>query len=134
MPKLSFYIKGQVYNTQEEYLREAIESVLNQTFTDFELVICDDGSKNNAIDVIRSYQDNRIRFIQNEHNMGLCATRNKLMQEATGEYVAWADSDDISVDTRFEKQVAFLDSYPDISLVGAWYERFPEYFVPQLPE
>lgn len=131
-PKVSVLMP--VYNTQEDYLREAIESILNQTFNDFELIICDDGSKNNAIEVIHSYQDKRIRLIQNEQNLGLCATRNKLMQEATGEYVAWADSDDISVDTRFEKQVAFLDSNPDISMVGAWYERFPEYFVPQLPE
>ena len=123
-----------VYNTPEEYLRQAIESILNQTFTDFELIICNDGSTNNAVQVIQSYSDNRIRFIQNEKNLGLCATRNKLMQLANGEYVAWADSDDISVATRLEKQVAFLDTHPDVSVLGAWYERFPEYFVPHLPE
>ena len=123
-----------VYNTQEEYLREAIESVLNQTFKDFEFIICDDGSSNNAVQVINSYSDERICFVQNEKNLGLCATRNKLMQMAKGEYVAWADSDDISVNTRFEKQVNFLDTHPDVSLVGAWYERFPSYFLPRLPE
>lgn len=131
-PKVSVLMP--VYNTQEEYLREAIESVLEQTFTNFEFIICDDGSSNNALQVIQSYSDNRIRLIQNEKNLGLCATRNKLMQLAQGEYVAWADSDDISINTRFEKQVNFLDNHPDVSLVGAWYERFPAYFVPHFPE
>ncbi len=123
-----------VYNTDEIYLREAIESVLNQTYTNFEFIICDDKSTNNALSVIQSYHDKRIRLIQNEKNSGISVTRNKLCKMAKGKYIALADSDDISLPTRFEKQIAFLESHADISLVGAWYERFPQKFIPQLPE
>lgn len=131
-PKLSVLMP--VYNTNEEYLREAIDSVLHQTYTDFELIICDDCSTNNAIDVIQSYSDTRIHVIKNENNLGISATRNKLAQCAKGEYIALADSDDISLPIRFEKQITFLEKHPDVSLVGAWYERFPQKFKPQLPE
>ena len=123
-----------VYNTPEEYLRAAIDSILNQTFTDFEFIIVDDGSTNNAVDVVKSYHDKRIRFVQNEKNMGLSAVRNKLMSLATNEYVAWADSDDIYLPTRLEKQNAYLDNHPDVSCVGGSYELFPQHHVRQLPE
>ena len=132
MPKVSVVMP--VYNTPEEYLRQAVESVLNQTFKDFELIILDDGSTNNVAEVIRSYTDNRIRFVQNGTNKGISFTRNRLIELALGEYIAIADSDDLSLPTRFEKQVHFLDTHPDFSLVGTWYERFPDYFVPKFPE
>ena len=123
-----------VYNTQEEYLRQAIESILNQTFTDFEFIIMDDGSTNNAAQVITSYQEKRIHFVQNKKNMGLSAVRNKLMQLAKTEYVAWADSDDISLPNRLEKQKNYLDKHPEVSYVGSWYELFPKHYVRKLPE
>ena len=131
-PKVSVLMP--VYNTKEEYLREAIESILNQTFRDFEFLIIDDGSTNGAQAVIKSYQDERIRFVQNETNLGIFKTRNKLCAMARGEYVATFDSDDISLPTRLEKEVAYLDEHPDVSVVGAWYERFPEYFEARFPK
>ncbi len=113
------------YNTKEEWLRESIESVLNQTFQDFEIIILDDGSKNSPELVIKSFNDDRIKFHINEKNLGVGKTRNKLLELATGEYVAFQDSDDISISTRLEKQVKFLDENPEFSGVSAWVETFP---------
>ena len=131
-PKVSVLMP--VYNTEENYLKEAINSLLNQTFVDFELIICDDGSTNNVVQIVESYQDERICFVQNEKNLGISASRNKLMKLAKGKYVAWADSDDISMPSRLEKQVQFLDTHPNISVIGAWYKRTPDMLVPKLPK
>ena len=131
-PKVSVLMP--VYNTKEEYLREAIESILNQTFTDFEFLILDDDSKNDISEIVQSYSDKRIHFIQNKQNLGLSGIRNKLMSLASGEYIAWMDSDDISLPSRLEKQVAYLDTHLDVSLVSALYERFPEPLIPKCPE
>lgn len=123
-----------VYNTPEEYLREAIESILKQTFSNFEFVIIDDGSTDrNVKKVIQSYQDKRIAYYYKE-NAGVANALNYGIKKATGTYIARMDSDDISLPERLEKQVAFLDAHPDISLVGALYERFPEYCIPHLPQ
>ena len=130
-PKVSVLMP--VYNTQEEYLRQAIESILSQTFTDFEFVIIDDGSTNNAADVIKSYQDKRIKYVYKE-NSGIMDTLNKGIEICSAEYIARMDGDDIALPQRFEKQVAYLDSHPDVSLVSAIYERFPDYFIPNFPE
>ena len=83
-----------VYNTEESFLREAIESILNQTFKDFEFLIINDGSTNNAETVIRSYNDSRINYVLNEQNLGLIASLNKGLALAKGEYIARFDSDD----------------------------------------
>ena len=123
-----------MYNTEEEYLREAIESILNQTFDDFEFLILDDGSTNNANDVIFSYKDPRIKYIQNNENKGIIFTLNKGRKLASGEYIARMDSDDISLHERFYKQVIFLDNNPDISLVGAWFYGFPNPIVGKYPQ
>ena len=109
-PKVSLIMK--VYNG-EAYLKEAINSILNQTYQDFEFIIIDDGSFDRSPDIVRQYTDERIRFLQNEQNMGLCATQNKAIQAARGEYIAVMDCDDISYKTRLEKQVAFLDTNPE---------------------
>ena len=85
----------------------------------------DDGSKNSPEIVIRSFNDDRIRFYTNETNSGVAKTRNRLLQLATGEYIAWQDSDDISLVTRLEKQVKFLDENPEFSGVSGGYEIFP---------
>lgn len=114
-----------VYNTDETYLREAVESILNQTFTDFEFLIIDDGSTNNAKDVIFSYPDKRIKYVKNERNMGLIKTLNKGFGLASGEYIARMDSDDISLPVRFEKQVKFLDENPNVGVLGTWFQYFP---------
>lgn len=114
-----------VYNTKEEFLREAIESILNQTYQDFELIVLDDGSDNDISEIVGSYKDERIKFYKNEVNLGIGKTRNKLLELATGEYIAFQDSDDISLPTRLEKQVRFLDENPDFSGVSSWLETFP---------
>ncbi len=113
-----------LYNTKEKYLRECIESVLNQTFTDFELIIVDDGSTNNTEEVVKSYSDNRIRYYKNEKNTGITNVRNKLLKLAKGDYIAIIDHDDMSVPERFEKEYNFLEEHPDISLVSGWTRLF----------
>ncbi len=106
-----------VYNG-ERYLRESIESILGQTFTDFECLIIDDGSIDASRDIIRSYCDPRIRLIENIDNLGLIKTLNCGLALAKGEYIARQDQDDISYPERLEKQVAFLNSHPEIAMLG----------------
>ncbi len=114
------------YNTPEPYLREAIESVLTQTFPDFELIVLDDGSTTVDVErVVKSYSDDRIRFYKNEENLGISETRNKLVDLANGEYLAVIDHDDVSLPRRFEKQVAYLDANPDTGVVGGQAEFIP---------
>lgn len=120
MPKISVIMP--VYNTDEKYLREAIESILNQTFEDFEFIIFNDGSSNNAQDVILSYKDSRIIYVKNEQNLGLIKTLNKGLDLSNGEYIARMDSDDVSLSQRFEKQVEFLDKNTDIHVLGTWFK------------
>ena len=123
MPKVSVLLP--TYNTKEDWLKESIESVLNQTFQDFEIIVLDDGSKTSPEAVIKSFNDDRIKFYINETNLGVGKTRNKLIELATGEYVAFQDSDDISLPTRLEKQVKFLDENPDFTGVSGGCETFP---------
>lgn len=115
-----------VYNTDEEYLRESIESILNQTYTDFEFVIIDDGSTNNAPEVMQEYasNDSRLKIIKGEHK-GIGAALNKGLEVANGEFVARMDSDDISLPHRFETQVKYLDNNEDVSIVGSQIQKFP---------
>lgn len=124
MPKVSVLMP--VYNTKEEYLREAIESILNQTFTDFEFIILNDGSTDENVEtVIKGYEDKRIKYFYKK-NSGIADTLNLGLDKAKGLYVARMDSDDISLPNRFEKQVEFLDNNKDISLVGTWFNIFPK--------
>lgn len=90
-PKISVIMP--VYNTGEEYLRKAVESVLAQTYSDFEFIIVDDGSKNNAQEVINSYKDDRIKYVYQE-NSGQSKARNNALKLAVGEYVFFIDADD----------------------------------------
>ncbi len=108
-----------VYNT-EKYLAEAIESILRQTFTDFELIIVDDHSTNDTKTIIEAYQqrDPRIRTIYLNSNKGSPHARNRGLDIAVGKYIANMDSDDISLPTRLEKQLNFLKQNPDIGAVG----------------
>jgi len=123
MPKVSVLMP--VYNTAEEFLREAIESILNQTFTDFEFIIINDGSTNNAKETILSYEDKRISYVENEQNIGLIKTLNKGLSLAQGEFIARMDSDDISLPKRFEKQVEFFEKNPEIGILGTWFKYIP---------
>ena len=115
-----------IWNTQEEHLREAMESILNQTFKDFEYLILNDSPDNTRLDeIVASYNDPRIRYARNEKNVGITPSRNKLLQMAKGEYIAIFDHDDISVPTRLEKQVAYLDAHPEVGVLGSAVEEFP---------
>lgn len=105
------------YNA-EQYIAEAIESILNQTFTDFEFIIINDGSTDNTVDIIKNYSDPRIVFLENEQNSGICVTLNKGLDAARGKYIARMDSDDISVPERLEEQVKFMDQHQDIAASG----------------
>jgi glycosyltransferase involved in cell wall biosynthesis len=117
MPRVSVLLP--VYNTRPEHLREAIDSILAQTFADFELLILNDCSTNaNVEEVVKSYTDPRIVYAVNERNLGISPSRNRLLDMAQGEYLAVMDHDDISLPERFEKQVAFLDAHPDVGIVG----------------
>jgi glycosyltransferase involved in cell wall biosynthesis len=108
-----------VYNG-EKYLREAIDSILGQTYCCFEFIIINDGSTDGSVEIIQSYRDKRIRFIDNEKNIGIASTLNKGIELAIGEYIVRMDSDDISLSTRIEKQVRFMDNYPEIGISGTW--------------
>lgn len=108
-----------VYNG-EKYLREAIDSIINQTFGDFEFLIINDGSTDKSDEIIRSYNDSRIVYLQNDGNKGLVFTLNYGISKAKGEFIARMDADDISAPTRFENQVKALEANPDIGICGTW--------------
>ncbi|MBQ2244450.1 MAG: glycosyltransferase [Oscillospiraceae bacterium] len=104
----------------EKYLREAMDSILAQTYGDLELIVLDDKSTDGSLQILKEYAaaDPRVVVLENEQNMGLTKSLNKGLAVAKGEYIARMDADDISVPDRFAKQVAFLDSHPDYSFVS----------------
>lgn len=106
----------------EKFIAEAIESILNQTFKNFEFIIVDDGSEDSTRDVIDSYdeKDERIKVLYNHSNKGLIYSLNRGLDEAKGEYIARMDADDISLPTRLEVQVSFMDSNKEIGVSSAW--------------
>lgn len=116
-----------IYNTNPQYLREMIESILNQTFSDFEFLILNDSPNNKEIEkIVLEYakNDKRIKYAKNEKNMGITPSRNKLLKMARGEYLAIFDHDDISVPERLEKEVAYLDTHPYVGVVSGWLQYF----------
>ena len=116
-PKITVFIPA--YN-REQYIGDAIDSILAQTFTNYEILLIDDGSTDGTVGIMRSYADPRLRIIRNEKNLGIPKTRNKGIAHARGEYIAMLDSDDRAYPTRLEKQVAFMDRHPDFAQVGSW--------------
>ncbi len=118
-PKVSVIMS--VYNS-EKYLEEAINSVLNQTFQDFELIVIDDGSTDNSRRILESYRrHSKIKMLINKHNEGVAAARNKALKISKGKYIAVIDADDIALPQRLEKEVRYLDKHPEIGLVGSFY-------------
>ena len=116
-----------IYNTNPTHLREMIESILAQTFTDFEFLILNDSPDNTEIEkIVLEYakRDKRIKYSKNDKNMGITPSRNKLLKMARGEYIAIFDHDDISVPTRLEKEVAYLDTHPHVGVVSGWLQYF----------
>ncbi|MBN1980129.1 MAG: glycosyltransferase, partial [Chitinivibrionales bacterium] len=123
MPKVTVLMS--VYNGQK-YLREAINSILQQTFQNFELLIINDGSSDTTHDIISSYQDQRIRLHTNEKNIGLTRSLNIGLGLAQGEYIARQDADDISLPRRLEQEIVFLEQHDDIWLVGTAFHLINE--------
>ena len=129
MVKVSVLIP--VYNA-EKFIRESINSILNQTFNDFELLILNDASQDNSEQIIHLIKDKRLKYYKNASNLGISLSRNTLMKLAKGEYLAIMDNDDLSLPDRFEKQVKYLDEHPDVTIVGSWGRLFNHMPAPTL--
>ncbi len=116
-----------VYNA-EKYVAEAIESVLAQTYINFEFLIFNDGSKDSSAAIVQHYarQDNRIKFFNYTENTGYLKHLNEGITQAQGSYIARMDADDICLPQRFEKQVAYMETNPTIGVCGTWYTVFKE--------
>lgn len=114
-----------VYNA-ERYLKDAIESILNQSYNNFELILLDDGSNDSSPLIINKYAklDNRIISLKNGENKGLIFTLNKGIELAKGKYIARMDADDIAKPNRFEQQFIFLEAHPEIVALGSNYTFF----------
>lgn len=125
MPKISIIMS--VYNVPNRQMaRQAIGSMLSQTYQDFEFIICDDGSQGASASILKDIcrQDGRIRLIQNKKNHGIAYSLNRCLKVAKGEYIARMDIDDASYPDRLEKQAGFLDSHPQYAFVGTWSDLF----------
>ncbi len=124
-PKISVIMP--VYNA-EKYLSEAIESILDQTYSDLELIILNDRSTDSSKEIIQSFQakDERILFIDNQVNTGPATLRNKGFDIAKGEFIALLDADDIAHPSRFEKQIAIMNNNEKIGVCGSWFTSFGE--------
>lgn len=106
------------------FLRDSIDSILNQTFQDFEFVIINDGSTDQSEEIILSYHDNRIRYLKNEENIGLIKTLNRGLDIIKSEYIIRMDSDDISFPHRFQTQVDYMDRNPNMVVSGSSKQHF----------
>lgn len=113
------------YNA-EKYIVDAINSILHQTYQNFELIILNDASTDKTKQIVTSYtkKDKRIIILSHKKNMGIPVTRNKLMQHAKGKYIAWQDADDISQPDRLIMQVIFLEKHPQVGIVGGFLQYF----------
>lgn len=128
MPKLEMPLVSVLmpaFNT-EAYIADSIESILRQSFKNFELVILDDASSDRTYEVIQNYakKDERIRVYKNKKNLNIAETRNKLVDLALGIYIAWQDADDISTPDRLESQVKCLEKYEKVGMVGGFLQFF----------
>jgi len=112
-----------VYNS-EEYLAEAIDSILQQTFFDFEFIIINDGSTDSSRNILQAYSDRRIRCIDNETNLGLTASLNKGLGLSKGAYIVRMDADDVALPNRIQTQIECMQRMQTIDVCGSWYEMF----------
>ena len=129
-PKISVIMP--VYNC-EAYVKEAINSILNQTFSDFELIIIDDCSTDSTLSIVKSYEDSRIKIVEKEQNTGYTNSLNNAILIAKGKYIARMDGDDISMPERFEQQLQFLENNPEIILCGTGVEIIGENRISKYP-
>ena len=112
-----------VYNSAP-YIEEAVASILNQTFTDFELLLFNDGSTDASAALIRRFTDSRIQLFDYAQNVGYVAHLNRALELARGTYIARMDSDDVADSNRLARQVAFMESHPETGLCGTAYREF----------
>ena len=112
-PQISVCIP--MYNAAQ-YIGECLDSVLSQTFTDYEVVVIDDGSTDASCAIVETYHDKRIRLVRKEHNY--IATINSLFEEARGKYVARMDADDVMYPHRLQVQFEFMESHPDVDILA----------------
>lgn len=137
MPRVSVLMAA--YNC-EKTVAQSIESVLSQTYTDWEFIICDDCSTDGTYGILEQYKEKypeKFILLRNSENSKLSFSLNRCLEAAGGEYMARMDGDDISLPERFEKQVAFLDSHPEFAVAGTLHTLFDEngdYAVSQYPE
>ena len=110
----------------EKYVEEAVMSIIKQTYSNLEILVIDDGSTDNTKTILQrlAQKDSRIRYIKNEENLKLIKTLNKGLDLCNGKYIARMDADDISLLTRIEKQVDFLETHPEIGVVGTYIQIF----------
>lgn len=121
-PKVTFLIS--VYNGNEEQLKKAIESVIHQTYDNYEILIIDDGATDNSIKIIEAYACDKIKILHNEKNMGLEKSLNKGVNYIQTPYIARMDTDDIAHIDRLEKQVAFAEKHPEYAIIGSKVNMF----------
>ncbi len=125
MPLISV-IMG-IYNSDEQKLISAVNSVLSQSVSDIELIICDDGSTEDISDTLNKIcRDSRVKLIRFDENKGLAAALNACLDDANGEYIARQDDDDISLPGRFEKQIDYLSKHSDIDFIGTACELYSD--------
>ena len=125
MSSLQISVVMPVYNG-EKFVARAIESILNQTFKDFEFIIIDNKSTDKSVEIVKSFNDSRIKLIQNEENFGIATSLNKGIKHSRGQYIARMDADDLSYPNRLEEQVSFLEKNPGVSVLGTYASLFKE--------
>ena len=126
MEDMEITVLMSVYNTPKEQLKQSIESILNQTYSKFEFLIICDGIKEEDIDFIRKFNDERIKIEINERNLGLVKSLNKGIKIAKGKYIARMDTDDIAYPDRLEKQIKFIKANPEYAIVAGRADVFDE--------
>jgi len=113
-----------VYNPEKTQFSEAVNSILSQTFNNFEFLIVDDGSTFSINELLLEFDDDRIKLIFNGQNKGISYSMNRAISESKGKYIARMDCDDISMPERFEKQYTYMENHPEISVCGTFVQRF----------
>lgn len=133
MPKISILMG--MYNN-EDTVANSIESIISQTYSDWELIICDDASSDQSVEIVKEYmqKDARIVLLENEHNGGLSYALNRCLEVAKGEFCARMDGDDVCDSTRLEKQLNFLQDHTEYGFVSTTMKRFDENGVYHIPE
>jgi glycosyltransferase involved in cell wall biosynthesis len=107
-----------VYNS-EKFVADSLKSIISQTYQNLEILVLDDGSTDQSIQKVKSFDDSRIQIFSHEINQGLIVTRNELIEKANGKYIAFLDSDDISYPNRIQLQVDFLEKNSDFGMLGS---------------